>query len=90
MENISRPLEGGYLNTLSANTEVEVRAYYNESMRASALINAARTQLARQPRNYTVLGIEPRAPFPKGHVLPDGDWSILDPVKARGGSLRGA
>jgi hypothetical protein len=36
------------------------------------------------------LGLELRAPFPKGHVLPDGDWSLLDPVKARGGSLRGA
>ena len=40
--------------------------------------------------HYASLGIELRAPFPKGHVLPDGDWSILDPVKARGGSLRGA
>ena len=36
------------------------------------------------------LGIELRAPFPKGHVLPDGDWSLLDPVKARPPSLRRA
>jgi Fe(3+) dicitrate transport protein len=50
----------GYLNTLSEEREVEVRFYYNESMRSSALINAARTQLAYQPRNYTVMGIEPR------------------------------
>ena len=44
----------------------------------------------RDDRVLRSLGIELRAPFPKGHVLPDGDWSILDPVKARGGSLRGA
>ena len=44
----------------------------------------------RDDRVLRSLGIELRAPFPKCHVLPDGDWSILDPVKARGGSLRRA
>jgi hypothetical protein len=44
----------------------------------------------RDDRVLRSLGLELRAPFPKGHVLPDGDWSLLDPVKARGGSLRGA
>jgi hypothetical protein len=34
--------------------------------------------------------IELRAPFPKGYVLQDGDWSLLDPVKARPPSLRRA
>jgi Fe(3+) dicitrate transport protein len=50
----------GYLNALSATQEFETKIYYNESARQSALINAARTQLAYQPRNYTVLGVEPR------------------------------
>src|SRR6201987_2385119 len=44
----------------------------------------------RDDRVLRSLGIELRAPFPKGPVLPDGDWSILDPVKARGGTLRRA
>jgi hypothetical protein len=44
----------------------------------------------RDDRVLRSLGLELRAPFPKGHVLPDGDWSLLDPVKARAGSLRGA
>ncbi|MDA9507571.1 hypothetical protein XI09_23625 [Bradyrhizobium sp. CCBAU 11386] len=44
----------------------------------------------RDDRVLRSLGLEPRAPFPKGHVLPDGDWSLLDPVKARGGALRRA
>ena len=42
----------------------------------------------RDDRVLRSLGIELRAPFPKGHALPDGDWSLLDPVKARGGGLR--
>jgi hypothetical protein len=29
------------------------------------------------------LGQEPRPPFPKGHTVEQGDWSLLDPVKAR-------
>ena len=44
----------------------------------------------RDDRVLRSLGLELRAPFPKGHVLPDGDWSLLDPVKARGGTLRRA
>jgi len=44
----------------------------------------------RDDRVLRSLGQELRAPFPKGHVLPDGDWSLLDPVKARPRSLRGA
>lgn len=44
----------------------------------------------RDDRVLGSLGIELRAPFPRGHVLPDGDWSLLDPVKARAGTLRRA
>ncbi|WP_213762813.1 TonB-dependent siderophore receptor [Caballeronia sp. dw_19] len=50
----------GYVNTLSATQEFEVRAYYNESYRSSTLINTTGTQLQYQPRNYDTLGIEPR------------------------------
>jgi hypothetical protein len=42
----------------------------------------------RDDRVLRSLGIELRAPFPKGHVLPDGDWSLLNPVKARPAKLR--
>ena len=37
----------------------------------------------RDDRVVHSLGLEPRPPFPKGHVLEDGDWSLLDPVRAR-------
>ena len=42
----------------------------------------------RDDRVLRSLGLELRAPFPKGHVLPDGDWSLLDPVRARASSVR--
>jgi hypothetical protein len=37
----------------------------------------------RDDRVVRALGLEPRPPYPKGHVLEDGDWSLLDPVRAR-------
>jgi hypothetical protein len=43
----------------------------------------------RDDRVMLSLGMEPRPPFPKGHDLPQGDWSLLDPVRARGRLWRG-
>ncbi len=37
----------------------------------------------RDDRVMHSLGLEPRPPFPKGHTLEQGDWSLLDPVRAR-------
>ncbi|MCK1735843.1 hypothetical protein IVA79_18330 [Bradyrhizobium sp. 138] len=57
---------------------------------AATLVRVVLQCYYRDDRVLGSLGLEPRAPFPKGHVLPDGDWSLLDRVKARGGSLRRA
>jgi hypothetical protein len=37
----------------------------------------------RDDRVLRSLGLEPRPPYPKGHVLEQGDWSLLEPVRAR-------
>jgi hypothetical protein len=37
----------------------------------------------RDDRVVRSLGLEPRPPYPKGHVLEEGDWSLLDPVRRR-------
>ena len=37
----------------------------------------------RDDRVIRSLGLEPRPPFPLGHILEQGDWSLLDPVRAR-------
>jgi hypothetical protein len=57
---------------------------------AATLVRVVLQCYYRDDRVLGSLGIEPRAPFPKGHVLPDGDWSLLDPVKARAGTPRRA
>jgi hypothetical protein len=37
----------------------------------------------RDDRVVLSLGLEPRAPFPKGYQVEQGDWSLLDPVRTR-------
>jgi hypothetical protein len=37
----------------------------------------------RDDRVMVSLGLEVRPPFPKGHVVEQGDWSLLDPVRNR-------
>jgi hypothetical protein len=37
----------------------------------------------RDDRVMQSLGMEVRAPFPKGFEVEQGDWSLLDPVRAR-------
>jgi hypothetical protein len=44
----------------------------------------------RDDRVVRSLGLEPRPPFPKGHTLEQGDWSLLDPVRKRAKMWRDA
>jgi hypothetical protein len=37
----------------------------------------------RDDRVIGALGLEPRPPYPKGNVLEQGDWSLLDAVRGR-------
>jgi hypothetical protein len=37
----------------------------------------------RDDRVMRSLGMEPRPPFPEGFEVEPGDWSLLDPVRAR-------
>lgn len=38
----------------------------------------------RDDRVMRSLGMEPRPPFPEGFDVEQGEWSLLDPVRARG------
>lgn len=38
----------------------------------------------QHPRVVEALGLEPRAPHPKGYAMEADDWSLLEPVKRRG------
>jgi hypothetical protein len=57
---------------------------------AATLVRVVLQCYYRDDRVLRSLGLELRAPFPKGHTLEEGDWSLLDPVRERGGSLRRA
>jgi hypothetical protein len=50
---------------------------------AAALIRVVLQCYYRDDRVLYWLGLELRPPFPEGYVLEQGDWSLLDPVKAR-------
>lgn len=49
----------------------------------TALIRVILLCYYRDDRVMRALGQEPRPPFPKGHVVEQGDWSLLDPVRQR-------
>jgi hypothetical protein len=57
---------------------------------AATLVRVVLQCYYRDDRVLRSLGLELRAPFPKGYTLEQGDWSLLDPVKARAGELRRA
>jgi hypothetical protein len=50
---------------------------------AAALIRVVLQCYYRDDRVLRSLGLELRPPFPKGYTLEQGDWSLLEPVKAR-------
>jgi len=80
-----RTLAGGAFATLDAARRVEVAA----ALRAeggAAVRTLTRIVLLcyyRDDRVMLSLGLELRPPFPIGHVIEQGDWSLLDPVRAR-------
>ncbi len=50
---------------------------------AATLIRVVLQCYYRDDRVLRSLGLELRPPFPRGYGLEQGDWSLLDPVKAR-------
>ena len=57
---------------------------------AATLVRVVLQCYYRDDRVLRSLGLELRAPFPKGYTLEQGDWALLDPVRARAGTLRRA
>jgi hypothetical protein len=78
-------LSGGAFADLPPGRRAEVAAKLKEQGGAalSALNRVVLLCYYRDDRVMRSLGQEPRSPFPKGHVVAQGDWSLLDPVKAR-------
>jgi hypothetical protein len=76
---------GGAFADLGPERRAEVAATFREIDGAplAALVRVVLLCYYRDDRVMRSLGQEPRPPFPKGHVVEQGDWSLLDPVRAR-------
>jgi hypothetical protein len=68
-----------------AQRRIEIAATFREAGGAplAALVRVVLLCYYRDDRVMRSLGQEPRPPFPNGHVVEQGDWSLLDPVRAR-------
>ena len=80
-----RTLAGGRLVTLDAARRHEVAARLRAEGGAplGVLTRIVLLCYYRDDRVMASLGLEARPPFPKGHVVEQGDWSLLDPVRSR-------
>jgi hypothetical protein len=78
-------LAGRPLADLDADRREAVAREFRASggVAAATLIRVVLQCYYRDDRVLRSLGLELRAPFPKGYTLEQGDWSLLDPVKAR-------
>ena len=78
-------LSGGAFADLAPARSTEVAAAFRETGGAAlaALVRVVLLCYYRDDRVMRSLGQEPRPPFPEGHVVEQGDWSLLDPVRAR-------
>jgi hypothetical protein len=78
-------LAGGAFAELGPKRRSEVAAAFREvgGGPLAALVRVVLLCYYRDDRVMRSLGFEPRPPFPTGHVVEQGDWSLLDPVRAR-------
>lgn len=57
---------------------------------AAVLVSVATRCYYRDDRVMRSLDMDVRPPYPKGFEVPQGDWSLLEPVRARGKLYRDA
>ena len=75
---------GNFAGLDRAKRETLINAWYAAGGTAAvALGRAILAAYYRDDRVLKAVGHEARAPFPKGHTLEQGDWSLLQPVRAR-------
>jgi hypothetical protein len=78
-------LAGGAFADLGPQRRAEVANAFRAHGGAplAALVRVVLLCYYRDDRVMRSLGQEPRPPFPKGHEVEQGDWSLLDPVRVR-------
>jgi hypothetical protein len=80
-----KQLSGGAFADLAPERRAQVANAFREKggNALAALVRVVLLCYYRDDRVMISLGQEPRSPFPKGHVVEQGDLSLLDPVRAR-------
>lgn len=81
---IGRKADGAFAGLDQDRREALINGWYKSGGAAAVMLG--RLVLGayyRDDRVLLALGLEARAPFPKGYVLEQGDWSLLDPVRGR-------
>lgn len=75
---------GSFAGLDDTSAELVLRRFLASGSAAAAVLGRVILQCYyRDDRVLHSLGLEPRAPFPKGHTLEQGDWSLLDAVRGR-------
>jgi len=75
---------GNFAGLDRAKREALINAWYAAGGTAAvALGRAILAAYYRDDRVLKAVGHEARAPFPKGHTLEQGDWSLVEVVKKR-------
>jgi hypothetical protein len=75
---------GAFAELDTARAEVVAETFLAARSPAMAVLGRVILQCYyRDDRVLHSLGVEPRPPFPKGHTLEQGDWSLLDAVRRR-------
>ena len=58
--------------------------YANRTGPVTTLLSLLTQCYFRDDRVLEAIGLEPRAPYPGGFEVENGDWELLEPVKSRG------
>ena len=75
---------GAFAGLDEARRQAAVAAFQEQGGIAPAILTRVVLQCYyRDERVVRSLGLEPGPPFPKGHKLEQGDWSLLDSVRTR-------
>lgn len=84
-----KSLGDGALSNAVTEPDTEALSIRQEHPEVAGLLIALAVQCYyRDDRVMTSLDMPVRPPFPEGYDITDGDWSLLDPVRARGPIFR--
>lgn len=84
LSELSRLAGGAFADLNATQAEAVAQDLHTTGGHAVAILGRVIMQCYyRDDRVLHSLGLEPRPPFPKGHTLEQGDWSLLDAVRGR-------